>query len=53
MKLLKLALVICAAFLTACATGYSKPGASYNDYLDDRYSCMKEVAGVTCVNAGL
>ncbi len=39
--------------LAGCATGFSKPGATYEQYLADRFDCLKVASGAYCVNGGL
>jgi hypothetical protein len=45
--------VVSALALSACASGLTKSGASYDQYLADRFECMKVAAGPRCANEGL
>jgi hypothetical protein len=53
MNLSKILILGATLFLSACVNGFSKQGASYQNYLDDRYACLKEAAGPFCANKGV
>jgi hypothetical protein len=47
--------VVSALALSACASvsGFAKSGGSYDEYLADRFACMKIASGPRCANDGL
>lgn len=50
---MKVILCVLLISLAGCSTGYSRPGASYNDYLNERLECVKISAARNCLNMPL
>ncbi len=49
----KVLLLAVLANLAGCVSGFSKQGGTYEQYLADRFECLKAASGPYCVNGGL